>query len=92
MCIANRSIIRITLENISAIPVEFLHLDFEDSVKSEETVLLGEGDMNVLDAYEVEHSLTQRPVFSWDGQPTGSVLVPGKEMIVDVRCFGKPRW
>lgn len=53
---------------------------------------LADGQLNVFDAYETEHSLVEKPVLSWDRQSHKQKVLPGKEMTVEVNCFGKAGW
>ncbi|KAG8889667.1 hypothetical protein FRB99_003967, partial [Tulasnella sp. 403] len=83
-----RSTIRLTLENISTIPVDFLKLGFDDSTISAAQHMLTEGDLSVAEAYETEYDLVHRPVFTWQGTTDQSIL-PDKKAIVTVTCLGK---
>ncbi|EJD06035.1 Trs120-domain-containing protein [Fomitiporia mediterranea MF3/22] len=82
------SIIRLTVENVSSLPIDFLDLSFEDSTKAQLEQLLNE-DLNAFDTYETEYSLVQRPVFSWEPDKTRKDIPPGKESVILVKCFGK---
>ncbi len=57
-----------------------------------EEIALVDGQLNVFDSYETEYSLVEKPVLSWDRQTHRQKILPGKEMAVDVKCFGKPGW
>ena len=81
-----------TLENISGVAVDFFDLSFDDTTKAIEEMALADGQLNVFDAYETEHSLVERPVLSWDRQAHKQKVLPGKEMTVEVKCFGKAGW
>ncbi|KLO10669.1 Trs120-domain-containing protein [Schizopora paradoxa] len=81
--------VRVTLENISGVAVDFFDLSFDDTTKAMEEMALADGQLNVFDAYETEHSLVERPVLSWDRQAHRQKVLPGKEMTVEVKCFGK---
>ena len=87
-----RSIIRITLENVSSLPVDFVRLTFEDSTIAPAQQALSEGNLSVYDTYETEYDLIQRPVFTWDSSAGGHSAGPGEKLIVTVNCFGKVNW
>lgn len=82
---------RITLENISSLPIDFVHLAFEDSTVEPAQQALAEGELSVFDTYETEHSLINEPVFSWnkdEAKPIG----PGETLAMNVSCLGKAGW
>ncbi|KAF8212193.1 TRAPP II complex [Mycena galopus ATCC 62051] len=60
------STIRITLENVSPLPIDFLRLVFDDSTIAPAQQALATGDLSVFDTYETEYDLLHRPVFSWN--------------------------
>lgn len=82
------SSIRITLENVSHLPIDFLRLVFDDSTIIPAQQALAEGTLSVFDTYETEHSLIHNPVFSWD-QRDANVIHPGQKLTVTVKCIGK---
>ncbi|TXT13431.1 hypothetical protein VHUM_00798 [Vanrija humicola] len=83
-----KSIIRITLENSSSVPVDFVKLSFEDSVSREAQVVVAEGELSPEQAYEVDYDTLNRPVFSWDS-PGDLVIPPGGRTVLMVYCLGK---
>ena len=87
-----RAMVRITFENISPMPVDFLDLNFEDSTGIYEQQILSDGELSLFDTYETEYSLVRRPVLSWEPSSHQKLLPPGKEMTLVLKCFGKPRW
>ena len=88
----NSSTIRLTLENVSSLPIDFLRLTFDDSTIPPAQQALVDGELSVFDTYETEYSLVRRPVLSWEPSSHQKLLPPGKEMTLVLKCFGKPRW
>ncbi|KAG6832127.1 hypothetical protein H0H87_002439 [Tephrocybe sp. NHM501043] len=85
-----KSTIRITLENVSSLPIDFLRLVFDDSTIALAQQALSEGEMSVFDTYETEFSLIQRPVFSWNKEDTKDIHIwPGQKMTLTITCIGK---
>ncbi|KAI0031712.1 TRAPP II complex [Vararia minispora EC-137] len=85
-----RSTIRLTLENVSPLPVDFLRLTFDDSTVGPAQAALAEGELSVFETYETEYALLKRPVFSWDAaRHEGRVIRPGQKEVVEVVCAGK---
>lgn len=89
--ISNRSVIRLTLENVSTIAVDFLHFGFEDSTLEPSQKSLAEGNLSVFDTYETEHSLINNPVFSWDHREA-KIIAPNQNLTLTLSCFGKVGW
>ncbi|EAU88629.2 hypothetical protein CC1G_12021 [Coprinopsis cinerea okayama7 len=83
-----RSSIRLTIENISTHPVDFLRLAFDDSTVAPAQQLLQEGNLSVFETYETEHSLINSPVFSWDSSEA-KTIAPNQNLTLNVDCFGK---
>ncbi|KAH8117559.1 Trs120-domain-containing protein [Phellopilus nigrolimitatus] len=83
------SIIRLTVENISSLPVDYLDLLFDDSTKVYSEQALNDSDLNAFDIYETEYSLVNRPVFSWESDKSRKEIAAGKESAIFVKCFGK---
>ncbi|KAF9482780.1 hypothetical protein BDN70DRAFT_874562 [Pholiota conissans] len=83
-----KSTIRLTLENVSNIPVDFLHFAFEDSTIEPAQKALTEGNLSVFDTYETEYRLLHNPVFSWDCEENKSIA-PSQNLTVTLGCFGK---
>ncbi|KXN89239.1 hypothetical protein AN958_05993 [Leucoagaricus sp. SymC.cos] len=83
-----RSTLRITLENISPLPIDFVHLAFEDSTIEPAQQALAEGELSVFDTYETEHSLIKEPVFSWDKDEV-KPIAPGQTLALNISCLGK---
>lgn len=86
-----RSSIRLTIENISAHPVDFLRLVFDDSTQGPAQQALAEGELSVFDTYETEYSLINAPVFSWKPEEA-KVIAPNQNLTLTVDCFGKVGW
>jgi hypothetical protein len=87
----NRSTIRLTLENVSPIAVDFLHCAFEDSTIVPAQKALAEGNLSVFETYETENSLINNPVFSWD-QDEVKVIARNQNLTLTLGCFGKVGW
>lgn len=87
----NRSTIRLTLENVSSIAVDFLHCTFEDSTIVPAQKALAEGNLSVFETYETENSLLNNPVFSWD-QDEIKVIAHNQNLTLTLGCFGKVGW
>ncbi|KAF7338264.1 hypothetical protein MVEN_02051700 [Mycena venus] len=82
------STIRITLENVSPLPIDFLRLVFDDSTIAPVQQALATGDLSVFDTYETEYDLLHRPVFSWNKEDAKDIP-PGQKLTVNVNCYGK---
>ena len=89
---SDSSPIRITIEDISSLPVDFLELTFEDSTKLYYEQLMNAEEPNAFDTYEAEHSLVHRPVLSWNQQEARRDIGAGQESTITVKCFGKAGW
>ncbi|TBU35870.1 TRAPP II complex [Dichomitus squalens] len=83
------STIRITLENVSSLPVDLIHLTFDDSTIAPAQQALADGGMSVFDTYETEYDLVHRPVFTWDSEREAQEIGPGQKRVITVNCFGK---
>ncbi|KAH7889670.1 TRAPP II complex [Phlebopus sp. FC_14] len=81
--------IRLTLENVSALPVDFLRLSFEDSTIGPAQEALSEGNLNAFESYEIEYDLVHRPAFSWQSDNEVKVINPGQKIVMSVTCLGK---
>ncbi|KAJ3829021.1 TRAPP II complex [Lentinula raphanica] len=82
------SSIRITFENISALPIDFIRLAFDDSTITPAQQALAEGEMSVFETYETEYALIHRPVFSW-AKNDSVTIAPGRKVTLTINCFGK---
>ncbi|KAJ7940592.1 TRAPP II complex [Mycena leptocephala] len=82
------STIRITLENVSPLPIDFLRLVFDDSTIAPAQQALANGDLSVFDTYETEYDLLHRPVFSWNKEDAKDIPA-GQKLTVNVNCYGK---
>ncbi|KAF9052654.1 TRAPP II complex [Panaeolus papilionaceus] len=83
-----RSTIRITLENVSPILVDFLRFSFEDSTIEPAQKALSEGGLSVFETYETEYQLINSPVFSWIPSDI-MTIAPNQNLTVTLQCFGK---
>lgn len=83
------STIRLTLENVSPISVDFVRLTFEDSTMAPAQQALADGELSVFDTYETEYDLLHRPVFSWSNQKQEQAITPGMKSVFTITCFGK---
>ncbi|KAF9165441.1 hypothetical protein DFQ26_000122 [Actinomortierella ambigua] len=76
----------LTLENIGAIPVDFVTLSFTDSTGQIVAANGNNVDRSAEDAYELELFLKQVQVFDWDRQVNCRIPVGGtREILVDVQ-------
>ena len=87
-----RSTLRLTLENVSNLPVDFLRLSFDDSTIGPAQTALAEGDLSIYDAYETEYQLVNRPVFSWDRKQEDTEIHAGRKVAIVLSCSGKVGW
>jgi len=87
-----RSTLRLTLENVSNLPIDFLRLSFDDSTIAPAQASLAEGDMSIYEAYESEYQLINRPVFSWDWEQEDTLIPPQTKVTVAIKCTGKVGW
>lgn len=83
-----RSVIRLTLENVSHLPVDFVRLAFDDSTVAFAQQALSEGEMSVFETYETEYNLLHRPLFSWNKDELQAVA-PGQKTTLNVVSYGK---
>ncbi|KAH8106969.1 TRAPP II complex [Cristinia sonorae] len=81
--------IRVTLENVSALPIDFLRLTFDDSTIAPAQQALSEGELTVFETYETEYSLIRNPVFTWDSKRNPQDIKPTQKIVISVNCFGK---
>lgn len=88
----HRSDIRITLENVSSLPIDFLRLSFDDSTNAPAQQALADGDLSVFDTYETEYDLIHRPVFACDNRGGDNAVGPGRKVTLVVSCRGKVGW
>ncbi|KAI9507373.1 transport protein Trs120 or TRAPPC9 TRAPP II complex subunit-domain-containing protein [Russula earlei] len=83
------STLRLTLENISNLPIDLLRLTFDDSTIAPAQVALAEGDLSIFDTYETEYQLINRPAFSWDREQEDTEILPQRKVTIPVACNGK---
>jgi len=86
-----RSTLHITLENISLLPIDFVHLAFEDSTVEPAQRMLAESELSVFDTYETEYSLINEPVFSWSKDEVQKIE-SGQILGLSISCLGKAGW
>ncbi|KAG6376171.1 TRAPP II complex [Boletus reticuloceps] len=86
-----KSTIRLTLENVSALPIDFLTLSFEDSTIAPAQEALADGQLDVFETYETEYDLIHQRAFSWNRDKEIKVIDPGQKIVVSVACFGKAK-
>lgn len=86
-----RSTIKITLENSSSTPVDFVKLSFDDSASRAAAAMLAEGESTGERAYELEWDAIHRPVFTWNGE-TDVAIPPGSRTTLSITCLGKVGW
>ncbi|WVF69319.1 hypothetical protein IAT40_004095 [Kwoniella sp. CBS 6097] len=84
------SVIRITLENASSVPIDFVKLTFDDSTAREAAAIIQEGELTPEQAYEIEWDRLKRPVFVWERDDKDQIVIPpGGRTTLSVRCLGK---
>ncbi|KAG1782538.1 TRAPP II complex [Suillus placidus] len=83
------STIRLTLENISALPIDFLRLSFEDSTIGPAQEALSEGELSVFETYETEFDLLHRKALSWRNEKEITNILPNQKVVLSVTCVGK---
>ncbi|EMD38404.1 hypothetical protein CERSUDRAFT_113560 [Gelatoporia subvermispora B] len=83
------STIRLVLENVSSLPVDFLALSFDDSTIGPARQTLADDNLPVFETYETEYDLIYRPVFSWDKNQSPHSIHPGEKTTLTLNCFGK---
>ena len=88
---SSRSVIRLTLENVSHLPVDFIRLAFDDSTIAPAQQALSEGELSVFDTYETEYDLLHRPLFSWNKDDAQNVA-PGQKTTLNIVSYGKVGW
>lgn len=81
--------IRLTVENVSLLPINFLKLTFDDSTIAPMQQMLGEGALSIAETYEVEYDLRRRPVFQWRAKDEPKEVRPGQKSVLTVSCLGK---
>ncbi|KAF8628414.1 hypothetical protein AX15_003936 [Amanita polypyramis BW_CC] len=80
--------IRITIENVSHLPIDFVRLVFNDSTIGPAQQSLAGGDLSVFNTYETEYNLLQKPVLSWS-KDENIIVPPGRSHTLTVQCYGK---
>ncbi|WWD18356.1 hypothetical protein CI109_102806 [Kwoniella shandongensis] len=83
------STIKITLENSSSVPIDFIKLTFDDSTAREAQAIIQEGELTPEQAYELEWDQLNRPVFTWEKGDDEISIAPGGKATISVRCLGK---
>ncbi|WWC88812.1 uncharacterized protein L201_003725 [Kwoniella dendrophila CBS 6074] len=84
------STIRITLENSSSVPIDFVKLTFDDSTAREAQAVIQEGELTPEQAYEIEYDQLHKPVFAWSKDNNEKFeIAPGGRLNLDVKCLGK---
>ncbi|EIW73613.1 hypothetical protein TREMEDRAFT_26647, partial [Tremella mesenterica DSM 1558] len=82
------STIRLSLDNSSSTPVNFLKLSFDDSTQRDAQVILQEGELSPEQAYELDWDQIHNPVFSWEA-PDQTIIPPNGRLTLCIKCFGK---
>jgi hypothetical protein len=85
---------RLTIENISTLPVDYYNLSFDDSTISpaQQALVDGTNDLSVAEVFETEFDLLHRPVFRWLAPTPLPRIPPAGRMVVNVACHGKVGW
>lgn len=87
-----RTTIRLTVENVSLLPIDFIRLTFEDSTIAPMQQTLNDSDLSVAEVYETEFNLLKRPVFKWDRKEEPQEVKPGQKAALTIHCLGKVGW
>jgi hypothetical protein len=87
----HRSTIRLTIENVSNLPVDFVKVTFDDNTIAPAQQALADGELSVFDTYETEYDLIHRPAFSWEGKESTDIK-PGDKSTITVSCLGRVGW
>lgn len=87
--LTGRTTLRLTLENSSSTPVNFVRLIFDDNTVREAQAALNE-ELGPRDAYEVEFDQRERPVLRWDQREVN--IPPGGRAVIVIDCLGKVGW
>jgi trafficking protein particle complex subunit 9 len=87
-----RSTIRITVENVSSMPIEFIRVTCTDSTMAPAQQALTDGQLSVFETYETEYELLHRPVFQWNMDSEPSSIAPGRRAVLTIICSGKVGW
>lgn len=87
----NSSTIRITLENASSVPVDYVHITCADSLTTATRQYLSDAELEAAEIYELEVDAVERPVFRWLGSQDFSIA-PGSSRVLEVECRGKIGW
>ena len=82
--------IRITLQNVSNLPVDHLNVTFNDSLRDNMEAKLSEGNLSLSSVYEMEFDITKRPVFVWN--EVFDKIEPAEERTILIECSGKSGW
>ncbi|KAF8636691.1 hypothetical protein AX17_003496 [Amanita inopinata Kibby_2008] len=80
--------IRITIENISRFPIDFIRLAFDDNTIGLAQQSLVDGELSVFDTYETEYDLIHRSFLSWNKDETINIP-PGQSHTLTILCCGK---
>jgi len=84
-----KSVIHLTLENISSLSIDFLKLSFGDSTIAPAQEALAEGELTVFETYETEYQLINRQAFSCSEDSMTQGIRPGEKATVPITCLGK---
>ena len=83
----------ITLHNVSACPVDFIHFTFHDSTTRQLQAALNSRDLLPTEVYELQLKLATKPALKWrrDDSSADDLSIPaGKCATYIVDVFGKP--
>ncbi|KIJ44069.1 hypothetical protein M422DRAFT_252562 [Sphaerobolus stellatus SS14] len=84
--------IRVTVENVSSIPIKFLKVTCIDSTMAPAQQALTDGELSVFEMYETEYELLHRPMFRWDPDNEPKSVPPGRKAVLTIVCSGKIGW
>jgi len=92
--VTHRSFLRLTVENSSSVPIDFVKVTFEDSTTREAQAVIAEGELTPEQAFEIEGDMLNRPVFVWEDGVAGAncSIASGGRRTLTIRCLGKIGW
>ncbi|GAA5873361.1 hypothetical protein JCM3774_000758, partial [Rhodotorula dairenensis] len=82
------STIRISLENASSVPVDFVHVTCTDSLTTATRQYLSDAELSAAEIYELEFDAVEKPVFRWLGSQDFAIA-PGSSRVIEIECRGK---
>ncbi|GAA5987807.1 hypothetical protein JCM10908_007223 [Rhodotorula pacifica] len=82
------STIRISVENVSSVPVDFVLVACSDSLTTATRQYLSEAELPAAELYELEADAVEKPVFRWLAHED-MTIAPGASRVLEIECRGK---